>query len=444
MAYVPGVKNDLFISYAHVDNEHDPQSIRWVSEFVRGFGLLVRQRLGGPSNFTLFFDESDLHAHHQLQILLENARRSAVFVAVLSPSYVAHDWTMQELREFAGIAGDHKRIVVVEKLPLHESDRYPAEIESHKRTQFWRINPPESYAPSTLTAIGEAAAYKQTLETLAHQVQQLLREMRKAAKDQGLTEEPPLPPPRPKPPPVAEPAAAKAPPSKPAPPAEPTLQYATVENSPVGAADAGRTTLLDVIWPRPEDSWGLREIAFTAAVAALAASLAFLFRGAISSPSNPVLGVSVTILALVCFHLMAIGSGRLMGTFGAIVAAVIGWFILYDLVPASARTGFGGAFVAMVPAAMILGLFADRGWSCSFWRTALATFLAAAVFGVCVFIGIWLNESQQGRGAQLFRSMSVEIGATVVGACAAIIAGYALVAAAIFYFVRRWALRRFA
>lgn len=447
MAYVPGVKNDLFISYAHVDNEHDPQSIRWVSEFVRGFGLLVRQRLGGPSNFTLFFDESDLHAHHQLQILLENARRSAVFVAILSPSYVAHDWTMQELREFAGIAGDHQRIVVVEKLPLHESDRYPAEIESHKRTQFWRTNPPESYAPSTLTAIGEAAAYKQTLETLAHQVQHLLREMRKSAQQEGLTEEAPPPKPakpkteasKPKPAPAPEPDAKSSKPT-PAPPAEP-LRYATVENSPL-AVDDGSRTLLDLIWPPRKDAvWRVRETAAVAASAALAAVLALLFRSGFS-PFDPATAFSVIIFALIGFHLVVVGSGRTIGTWCAVAAALAAWAVTADLFPASARGAFVGMFASMVPAALVLGTFADRGWN--YWRIAGGTFLAAAVFGLCVFAGVWLNEAQLGRGTQFFRSATVENVLTVVSVFAAIMAGYALIATTIFHFVRRFVLSRFA
>lgn len=186
MAYVPGVKNDIFISYAHVDNEPDIQGVRWVSEFVRGLKLQVLQRLGGPRDFKVFFDESDLEAHHQLQYLLENVRDTAVFVAILSPTYVAHDWTMQELRAFKEIVGDSPRIIVVEKLPLESPEEYPAEIRSNKRTQFWRRNEPESHAPSTLTTAGTDSSYRERLEKLADQVRRLIRDMRT-----------PPPPPRP-------------------------------------------------------------------------------------------------------------------------------------------------------------------------------------------------------------------------------------------------------
>jgi len=181
MAYVPGTKNDIFISYAHVDNERDSHDVRWVSEFVRGFTVELRQRLGAPKDFALFFDQSDLEAHHRLDYLLENARQSAILVAVLSPSYISHDWTIKELREFATIASDRQRIIVIEKLPLETYDEYPPEIEQHKRTQFWRTNEPESHTPSTLTVYGRPVEYRSRLETLADQVQRLLRELRRGA-----------------------------------------------------------------------------------------------------------------------------------------------------------------------------------------------------------------------------------------------------------------------
>src|SRR5262245_50615050 len=234
MAYVPGVKNDLFISYAHVDNERDAHGIRWVSEFVRGFTVELRQRLGGPKDFTPFFDESDLHAHHHLQVLLENARQSAIFVAVLSPSYVSHDWTMKELVEFAGIASDSRRIVVVEKLPLEIGDTYPAEIENHKRTQFWRTNEPESYTPSTLTAHGQPAEYRTRLENLADQVQRLMREMRRAAEASQSQRSPVIPPRE-----TAAPIPVPVPRAPPIPPSAPKRADASAR-SPLPASGAPR------------------------------------------------------------------------------------------------------------------------------------------------------------------------------------------------------------
>lgn len=446
MAYVPGVKNDLFISYAHVDNETDSHGLQWVSEFVRGFGLDVRQRLGGPKNFTLFFDESDLHAHHQLQILLQNARQSAVFVAVMSPSYVAHDWTMQELRAFAELSGDTHRIVVVEKLPLDTSDRYPSEIADHKRTQFWKDNAPVSYAPSTLTATGTPMPYKETLAALAFQVQQLLREMRKEAFEQGLTDEPPKAEPKSKPAPP-NPVPLQDTPATPPPPkptiAQPPLRYATIAGGPAPDDSSGHAVLIDLIWPADGKRW-LRNAMIVAAFAVTSGAITANFLSAITYPQRIEWLFLTMPIAAILIHFAGAGLGTRLGTGTMAIAALVSWGFAYSAMPTTARTGFGGMFLAMISAVFVLGRLADRGWTHRYWRTVLATFLAATVFAVCVAAGAYLNEFQQGRATRLMAGLAVETILTAVGTCAAFAAGYSLVAAAVFHFARRWTLRRFA
>ena len=55
MAFVPGFEHDVFVSYAHFDNEPDTQEIRWVSRFQADLKVALRQRLGVDPD--LFFPE---------------------------------------------------------------------------------------------------------------------------------------------------------------------------------------------------------------------------------------------------------------------------------------------------------------------------------------------------------------------------------------------------
>src|SRR6266481_5140349 len=64
MAYIPGYKYDVFISYAHFDNEADTQDICWVSRFQTDLKKALRQRLGAEPE--IFFDSRNLHAHHEI------------------------------------------------------------------------------------------------------------------------------------------------------------------------------------------------------------------------------------------------------------------------------------------------------------------------------------------------------------------------------------------
>ena len=135
MAFVPGAKNDVFISYAHFDNEGGATGERWVSDFRQRLESALKQRLGCPVDF--YFDERSLEGHHVLTEILENVRHSAIFVPILSPSYVNRKWTTDELDAFVSAEAANRIIFTIERLPLEEEDAYPSALRERKRTQFW-------------------------------------------------------------------------------------------------------------------------------------------------------------------------------------------------------------------------------------------------------------------------------------------------------------------
>src|SRR3954468_15776085 len=104
MAYVPGCQYDVFISYAHYDNEADTQDIRWVSRFQADLKKALCQRLGVEPE--IFFDTRALQAHHALDELVPIVQGSAIFLPILSPSYVKREWTLRELEAFENTASE--------------------------------------------------------------------------------------------------------------------------------------------------------------------------------------------------------------------------------------------------------------------------------------------------------------------------------------------------
>jgi hypothetical protein len=135
MAFVPGAKNDVFISYAHFDNEGGATGERWVSDFAQRLEGALKQRLGCPVD--IYFDTRSLEGHQVLSEILENVRRSAVFVPILSPSYVNREWTKAELEAFVAADIVNRIIFTIERLPLDEEAAYPESLRERKRTQFW-------------------------------------------------------------------------------------------------------------------------------------------------------------------------------------------------------------------------------------------------------------------------------------------------------------------
>lgn len=176
MAVVPGFKHDVFISYAHFDNEPDTQDIRWVSRFQADLKTALRQRLGVEPE--IFFDARNLTAHDELAILTENAQKSAIFLAIFSPSYVKREWTIKEIEAFDQVASNRNRIITVELLPIKDTD-YPPRFRNLKHALFWWKDEREEDIAFKVTPKSNGDKYDRRLQTLAHQMEELMMELQR-------------------------------------------------------------------------------------------------------------------------------------------------------------------------------------------------------------------------------------------------------------------------
>jgi hypothetical protein len=177
MGFVSGFRHDIFISYAHYDNEEDAQGVRWVSRFQLDFKNALRQRLGGDLN--VCFDERNLEAGHNVDFLIESVRQSAVFLAILSPSYISRDFTINELRTFCERI-KASPVVTVELLPVADDDVHRL-LRGRKRTPFWWKEPVDQDVPLRLTPKFNPTMYNERLQILAHQLKKILIEQRQGS-----------------------------------------------------------------------------------------------------------------------------------------------------------------------------------------------------------------------------------------------------------------------
>jgi hypothetical protein len=96
MAYVPGLRSDVFVSYAHAD---DPA---WISAFELALEQRLRERLG-PS-VDLWKDTKKLRFGQDWQDEIEQGiATTAAFLAILSPSYRSSPWCTRERKKFVGL-----------------------------------------------------------------------------------------------------------------------------------------------------------------------------------------------------------------------------------------------------------------------------------------------------------------------------------------------------
>jgi hypothetical protein len=139
MAYVPGFDWDLFISYPRESDERDALDFQWVKEFRRLLEMELKQRAGrGSGELKIYFDDHEFRATDDLESdLLNAARKSALFLPIISPLYVDNNkFTMRELREFCAASDFRGRIVNIELLPLNVEER-PDELDGPKRNVFF-------------------------------------------------------------------------------------------------------------------------------------------------------------------------------------------------------------------------------------------------------------------------------------------------------------------
>lgn len=142
MAYVPGARYDLFISYASADNATALEAgSGWIVDFTQDLEIALRQRLGGTDALAFYFDQRALGANQSLDALLAAARDSACFLSICSRSYVQREWTNRELEQFRENEPEGNRLFVAEILPLEADEIYPPMLAERHRLQFYRRSP---------------------------------------------------------------------------------------------------------------------------------------------------------------------------------------------------------------------------------------------------------------------------------------------------------------
>jgi hypothetical protein len=112
MSYVPGFKYDIFISYAHIDNDPLIQGVPgWVDFFEQLLRKSLRVELGAEVEI---FRDAQLNGFEQFSEQLGQAlEQSAVLLALISPRYIKAEWCLWELREFQKRTGGGRLIKVV-------------------------------------------------------------------------------------------------------------------------------------------------------------------------------------------------------------------------------------------------------------------------------------------------------------------------------------------
>ncbi len=174
-------ENDIFISYAHIDNlSLDPNQEGWIAAFNHALAIRLAQLRGQTPR--IWRDPKLQGNDYFSDTILEQFPKVALLVSVLSPRYVKSEWCLRELQHFSQAAAqtggvritDKSRIFKVIKthLPL---DKQPPELQQllgYEFYEFDQANRPREFG-KTFGPDSERK-YWAKLEDLAYDIYQLL------------------------------------------------------------------------------------------------------------------------------------------------------------------------------------------------------------------------------------------------------------------------------
>ena len=181
--------NDIFISYAHIDNEALTEEDKgWISQFHKVLDTRVAQLTGEKPRIwrDLKLGGNDVFD----QAIVQQFSNARVMISIMSPRYLKSEWCMKELRQFydnasssGGVSFENKsRILKVVKTPFETND-VPNEIRSVFTSilgfEFFEVDPDTGKFNEYNATFGTEARqnYFSKIFDLAHEVSLLLKAM---------------------------------------------------------------------------------------------------------------------------------------------------------------------------------------------------------------------------------------------------------------------------
>jgi hypothetical protein len=184
MSYVPDYKWDVFVSFANNDNDAAQQKDRWVNRFVSDLKIGIKNWVGNADKLAVFFEIDTLPAGTELDTLQEYARSSAIFIAVVSPSYIKRNWTLHELSAFSGSGDSSGRLIAIECRPVGDYENLPDRLRKISVKPFFIQDPGEA-ASRPLSPKQDTRAWMNRMEALTKDIAALLEKI-KTGKSQNV------------------------------------------------------------------------------------------------------------------------------------------------------------------------------------------------------------------------------------------------------------------
>jgi len=155
MAYIPGFKHDVFISYARLDNDANSEDdFSWIEEFHDKLSSYLDARLGERNTIKLWYDRRAIDEATDFDdAIRDGVAESATMICINSPGYKKSKWCTKERASFVskiqkeatGLkVGFHKRIVAVHLNNINYNE-WPDELEGTTGFPFYEVEHKDDY-----------------------------------------------------------------------------------------------------------------------------------------------------------------------------------------------------------------------------------------------------------------------------------------------------------
>lgn len=188
MSTLPNFEDDLFISYAHIDNQPLAEGLKgWVETFHERLKIRLEQLTGETARIwrDRKLQGNDIFA----ETLAARLSKVAILVVVLSPRYIKSEWCLKELGEFCHrdalggglVVGDKSRVFKVVKfyVPLQEQ---PPQLRGVLGYEFFEYDAERGRAREFNPDVTPARdiRYWEKLDDIAYDVKQMLDTLARA------------------------------------------------------------------------------------------------------------------------------------------------------------------------------------------------------------------------------------------------------------------------
>jgi hypothetical protein len=183
--------NDIFISYAHIDDQALVEGQKgWISSFHRALEVRLAQLLGREPRIWRDpkLQGNDIYADR----LVECLPGVGLLCSIVSPRYVRSDWCIRELKEFVKATsgtggmrlGDKARVFKIVKTPVPLGQQ-PEEFQELLGYDFYVVDP-ETGRAREVSQTGDPESqrlYWMKLDDLAHDIVECLESLEPGATD---------------------------------------------------------------------------------------------------------------------------------------------------------------------------------------------------------------------------------------------------------------------